>query len=176
MVPPAGSLPPCDDRIAGFYRYWQSIRPMPTALPGRQHFAPEAAREFLAGTYLLDVHRDPLRFRVRLIGTELVSFMDHDPTGEWLGEKFRPDFYNEPTYAHYRASAEQRLVCYHKGLPVAHLAGHFVQAERLLLPMARDGRTVDMVLGFAVHHSLLACSVGPAAAIGAASNFRGGSC
>ncbi|MDE2228673.1 MAG: PAS domain-containing protein [Alphaproteobacteria bacterium] len=159
-ISPGGDLPACDPRITGLYRYWQSIRPADAAFPGRQHFDPIAAKKFIPNIYLLDIHREPLRFRVRLMGSENVRLMDHDPTGQWLGEAFRPNFYNEPTYAQYRAAAESGLVGYHRGLPVSHLGGHFLIAERLLLPLAKNGRAVDMVLGFAVYHSP---SSGPAA-------------
>jgi PAS domain len=173
---PGDALPACDPRIAALYRYWLSIRPAHAAFPGRQHFDPTAAKKFIPNIYLLDVTHNPLRVRVRLMGSENVRLMDHDPTGQWLGEGFRPNFYNEPTYAQYRAAAEGGMVAYHRGLPVSHIAGHFVIAERLLLPLAKNGKTVDMVLGFAVYHSPLSAPVAPSEGIAGASRERQRSC
>jgi hypothetical protein len=54
--------------VRRFYEYWLAIGPE-GQLPGRQHLAPEEMVPMLSRMWMLDVHRDPLRFRYRLYGT-----------------------------------------------------------------------------------------------------------
>src|SRR5262245_24319768 len=58
--------------VQRFYDYWLSVAP-PDRLPGRQHIAPEDLIPLLPRLWLLDVYRDPLRFRYRLVGTAVVK-------------------------------------------------------------------------------------------------------
>src|SRR3546814_6108920 len=76
MASPASFILPEDaaPKIKALYDYWQSIRPNDLALPGRRHFDPLDIPELLPNIQMLDVKRDPLRFRFRLIGTEIVRF------------------------------------------------------------------------------------------------------
>jgi len=50
-------------------------------LPRRRDFDPLAMPHLLGYLMIVDVLRDPLRFRVRLHGTEHVALMEHDWTG-----------------------------------------------------------------------------------------------
>src|SRR3546814_3761584 len=76
------------DLIKALYDYWQSIRPNDLALPGRRHFDPLDIPELLPNIWMLDVKRDPLRFRFRLIGIDIVRFTGRDSTGQWLDEVY----------------------------------------------------------------------------------------
>src|SRR5260370_32121307 len=69
--------------VRHFYEHWLSIAP-PSRLPGRHRIAPEEMVPLLSRMSILDVHRDPLRFRFRLYGTALGSSMQRDLTGQWL--------------------------------------------------------------------------------------------
>src|SRR5580704_11906069 len=53
------------------YDYWLSTAP-PGGLPGRQHIAPEKMAAWLSRLWLLDIHRDPLRYRLRVCGSAVV--------------------------------------------------------------------------------------------------------
>src|SRR3546814_7649374 len=90
MASPASFILPEDaaPKIKALYDYWQSIRPNDLALPGRRHFDPLDIPELLPNIWMLDVKRDPLRFRFRLIGTEIVRFTGRDSTGQWLDEVY----------------------------------------------------------------------------------------
>ncbi|HXQ52909.1 MAG TPA: PAS domain-containing protein [Stellaceae bacterium] len=145
-------LPPCDERIAQLHRYWRAIRPEGSLFPGRQHFDPAAVPHLLPTIRLYDVHRDPWRFRYRLMGTELVRLIGRDPTGTWYHDH-RPT--QQPTQSDRDLVfvAEGRGICYRRGFPLQIATGkEHLSSERILLPLARDGRVVDMVLGFTVHH------------------------
>jgi hypothetical protein len=146
---PGADLPPCDSRIAELYQYWLSLRPVADVLPGRQHFDPTDIPRLLPWIMLVDVERDPLRFKHRLVGTENVRVKGYDATGQYLDDRV-PDFADTPTYPQWLATAEHGQVAYHRGLPVRHVPKDYIESERLLLPLARNGRVVDMVLLLAV--------------------------
>ena len=54
-----------------FYEYWRSITPE-GRLPGRQHFDPISIPQLLSNLWLIEVHREPLRFWRRLVVLPLV--------------------------------------------------------------------------------------------------------
>jgi hypothetical protein len=143
-------LPPCHEKITALHRYWLAIRP-PSLLPGRQHVDPAAIPALLPCIRLYDVFRDPWRFRYRLVGTELVRYMGRDPTGSWFGEAGADA---SKSFRDLVFVASGNGLSYHRGFPV-HSAEHkdHLLSERILLPLARNGRDVDMILGYTVHHA-----------------------
>ena len=146
MASSAAVPPDCDARIHRVLAYWQSIRPAPDRLPGRQHVEPSDLAELLRWVWLVDVQREPPRFRYRLIGTGHRQVMGKDFTGRWIDDVF-PDFPQMQGYADFLAvmAGELRHMRRRPEFPVGE---KFVAMERLLLPLARDGVTVDMMLGF----------------------------
>lgn len=147
-------LPPCDEQIALIHRYWQDIRPSGWAMPGRPHLDPAAIPRLLPALRLYDVHRDPWRFRYRLVGTELVRMLGRDLTGTWYHDNVA---HAERTQSHADLVfvGEGRGKAYRRGFPLELApAKDHMTSERILLPLARDGRTVDMVLGFTVYHTV----------------------
>ena len=142
-------LPPCDARIAELYRYWLSIRPAPVRLPGRRQFDPISIPSLLQWIWLAEVQRDPLRFKHRLVGTAHVDAFGTDMTGRWFDEA-HPRFLGSPAYGHFFAAAEHAQIAFYRGPPVYVLDTDWKTIERLILPMAQDGTTVDMLLGITV--------------------------
>src|SRR5260370_6304800 len=80
--------------VRQFYEHWLSIAP-PGRLPGRQQVAPEQMVRMLSRMWMLDVHRDPLRFRYRLYGTALVSSLGREAPGQWL-DRAQPEPISNP--------------------------------------------------------------------------------
>jgi PAS domain len=142
----------CDPRIRRLYEYWQGARPGAGRLPGRQHIDPAAIRDLLPWLWMVDVERDPLRFRYRLLGTEQVHAMERDLTGRLLDEA-HPSFVGSSSYPHYVAAAERGEIGYRRGPPTFHVSKDYIAIERLLLPLARDGATVDMLLAITLYFS-----------------------
>jgi hypothetical protein len=138
--------------VATFFAYWLSIRPAEDRLPGRQHFDPIDIPAVMSRVWLLDVVRDAgqVRFRYRLVGTKEVETLQREVTGQWFDDvhprlKESPAFLER--YHHMVASGEPT---YRKGIVnFAHKREH-EQVENCIVPLARDGLTVDM---------LAACSV-----------------
>lgn len=141
-------------RLAQMARHWQSLRPPMTGeggrLPARRHFDPVAIQRLMPAAFLADVERQPLlRFRCRLIGTKIARLFPKDPTGAYA-DVIMPGI--EGTVLGVAlASVVETGLPNHGGGPVVLIPGKdHLKIERLLLPLADDGRTVDMVLGVVV--------------------------
>jgi hypothetical protein len=138
---PEGAAP----KIQVLYNYWQSIHPAGGALPGRRHLDPIDIPELLPNIWMIDVQRPPLRFRFRLVGTEIVKFTGRDVTGRWLDEIY-PDYENTDAFRMHRDCAESGRPGYRKSGVLSNPGRNYVEAERLYLPLAEDGQEVDIVL------------------------------
>jgi len=132
-----------------FYDYWLSIAP-PGRLPGRQHVQPEQMSPWLSRMWLLDVFRDPLRFRCRLVGSDMVRSIGYEVTGRWLDE-VHPLSVKEPrSRDRFRLVADQGRPTWRRGLPQWARQPEFKLVESLILPLAADGRTVDKIIALSV--------------------------
>jgi hypothetical protein len=132
-----------------FYDYWLSIAP-PGLLPGRQHVQPEQMSRWLSRMWLLDVFREPLRFRCRLVGSEMVRSIDQEVTGRWLDE-VHPSSVNDPSSRQrFCAVAELGCATWRRGAPRWARQPDFHSVESLLLPLAADGRRVDKIIAVSI--------------------------
>ena len=140
---------PWHPTITALYQYWLGIHPA-AGLPGRQHVDPCAVAPLLPHVFMVDVARDPLRFKYRLIGTEYVRLIGKDVTGRYLDE-VHPGFHGM-VLRQYVDAAELNRPAYRKG-PVlyANPDRRYLGMERLLVPLARNGAEVDMLLGAVVY-------------------------
>ena len=125
--------------------YWSSLR-RGDRLPGRRDIDPALLKRHLPTISLTDVWRDPLDFRFRLAGTGLYPLYGREITGRRL-----EDVYAAEQSDYWRGVLEAVV---RTGRPNA---GRYrmrtpERGERtmlwLRLPLASDGRTVDMVLGY----------------------------
>ena len=142
----------CNSKLLLGFDYWQKQHHPDGRLPGRQDIDPVDLRSILACLCLYDVQADPLRFRYRLIGTDAVAKIEEDFTGRWLDE-VHPTFKSSDAYADFTGvSLRRQPLAYYRGPPLFHTYKKYVTLERLLLPLARDGNTVDMMLAINVYH------------------------
>lgn len=125
--------------------YYEKISP-PGQLPGRQHFQPQAVPAVLPRVILLDVHRPPLRYKYRLVGTKEAELYGHDPTGRWYDEVRPRSDKTENGYRRLTDAAERGIMSYRKGPVLAIRHREHQSAENLVAPFAADGRTVDMII------------------------------
>jgi hypothetical protein len=139
----------CEARIGRVLEYWRSIRPAEDRLPGRQHVKPAELAELLRWIWLVDVQREPIRFRYRLVGTGHREVIGEDLTGKWIDEVFS-DFPRMRGYADFLAVARGEMR-YCRRKPEFPVGEKYVSMERLLLPLARDGVAVDMMLGITLY-------------------------
>lgn len=132
------------------FDYWRAIAPH-GALPGRCHFDPLAIAELLPRVWLLDVVREPFRLRYRLCGTKLVEALGQDPTGRWLDEfhgKVRDPHYID----RYRRMVEEGVATWRRGSANFEHDKDWIVLENLIVPLATDGRTVDLLVALTRRH------------------------
>ena len=95
-----------DDNVRQFLQLWQDAHVGGRA-PGKDFLDPIRLRFLLGSLSLLEVQPEPLRFRYRLVGTDIVERLGHELTGKWLDEhpdpSFRPFLIKGATMAYHAA-------------------------------------------------------------------------
>lgn len=135
-------------KIARFFRYWRSIHPA-AGLPGRQHLDPLDIPSLLPGIWLLDIQREPFRLRYRLAGTETVEAIGSEVTGRWMDEVNPRPLLDDSYLDRYRVIVAQHLPSWRRGPPLL-MSKRVRTIENLVVPLAADGVTVDMLAGLTV--------------------------
>ena len=126
-------------------RYWLGKRGRARQLPGRPDVDPAELKPVLPFLLLIDVEGPPLRFRFRLVGTELVRVYGREYTGLYLDD-LDLDGQARTITCDFTEAAEAAVPHCDEYAYVMD-RGRVRHFERLLLPLARDGRNVDMLLG-----------------------------
>jgi len=112
-------------------------------MPARADIDPMEIIPILPYVILLDVLRDPLDFRYRLIGTVTDEHMVEPYTGRRFSE-----------LPHQRAPSRIWSCCervvHHKqplrgDIPYVGPKSDFIAIENIMMPLAADGETVDMI-------------------------------
>jgi len=127
------------------FAYWAGLRQRGT-LPGRRDLDPGRIKRLLPTVSLTQVVREPLDYRLRLAGTALYGVYGGEITGKRL-----TDVYNTAAADYWRAELDQVVA------DRRPRAGHHSMAWRgaahttllwLRLPLASNGRDVDVILGY----------------------------
>lgn len=126
--------------------YWRSIHPE-TGLPGRQHLDPVDIPQLLPNIRILDVVGRPPRYRTRLMGTGVVRSVGEDHTSQWLDEVF-PGFEKSSAALGLDTVVRTGALNWRRGNPRVFAGKEYMVIERVYLPFAQDGRTVDMILSY----------------------------
>ncbi len=130
--------------------YWNS-KCSGEQLPARSDIDPLDIPLLLPQVILLDVRKDSWDFRFRLIGTNIVHHLSNDWTGSWMSEidHMAPPsrIFNSCVEV---ASSGAPL---HSNTPYVGPHQNYVRAEDVILPLASDGTTPDMLLVFIEHFS-----------------------
>ncbi len=139
-------------RVAAFIAYWESIRPAPDLLPGRQHFDPIRIPHLLPNLWLIDVMPGwPRRYQIRLVGGALVEAGFIGRTGDFMDDpRLSPD--PERVIAVLDRIVEARRPDWRRGVAIVDHTKYVDSIERAMMPLARDGRNVDMILSMTVFH------------------------
>lgn len=95
-----------DSNVRQFLQLWFEARSN-GKVPGKDFLDPLRLRFLLGSLSLLEVQADPLRFRYRLVGTDIVQRLGHELTGHWLDEHpdpaWRPFLLKGATMVHHAA-------------------------------------------------------------------------
>jgi len=133
-----------DPPLQEIYNYWHSLLGG-RRMPARKDVDPVQIPRYLSDLMLIDVQNDPRRFRYRLIGTRIVSASAEDRTGQFFDDVYFFKHYPE-TFEHYNLVVDNAAP--HLSLePFRNYSNNTsYQAKRLILPLANDGETVDMLM------------------------------
>ena len=127
--------------------YWCAERGAKT-MPSRGDVDPIHLRRHLPRLILADVLEAPLRFRFRVVGTELEQRLGSKITGTELTQD-SPVFYAPYAVCAREKRATREFASFDFG--TGRKPGTF---ERLLLPLSEDGQRVSMILGEAIYTNL----------------------
>ena len=132
------------------YAYWRARKPSESLVPSRHDIDPlEMPRTLLPWINLIEVHRKHgnLSYRHRLVGTGIVDMRNRDGTGRWF----------EDLYDHARLARIHRVLdpVVQDGQPrvlqddLGNTGRAYRTLHSLVLPLAADGVTIDMLMAVA---------------------------
>ena len=162
--PPLSLAADLGESEARLYGYWQDIHPGGDLLPGRQHFDPAELGSrhpsLLQHLWLVDVEREPLRFRLRLVGSAVYMTSPFARAGHYIDEFIDPASRTETLQSSFSRLVETAEPEFRRGWPRLPSIRNARELSRLSLPLAADGRTVDMILNLTTYVG--APAMGPA--------------
>lgn len=122
---------------------WESRR-RGRQMPARADFDPVDLKYVLGYLSLIDVQRDPLRFRFRIHASNIAGRVGFDLTGKDV-DAIADVHYRKLVRAHYIAVVERRrpVVEFRDRVMTDNVCLH---CEVLALPLANDGETVDRIM------------------------------
>jgi hypothetical protein len=131
-------------RLKRLYEAWQERR-QGREFPRRADFSPLDLTYILGNLSLLDVAYEPLRFRFRLHASHLSERFGFEMTNKSVDEM--------PIVSHGRMARTHYTEVVERRMPVAHARDNLFidcntkrECEGLVLPLARDGKTIDMLM------------------------------
>jgi hypothetical protein len=125
------------------YGYW-ALKAAAGALPRRSDIRWEELRGLASYVGMVDVLKDPLRFRIRFFGTQLVQWAGRDHTGSVIEEGTSGA--ERLVFDDYRSVVETRQPRYDER-SAAWPGNGYHRFERIVAPLSSDGKTVDMLFG-----------------------------
>jgi hypothetical protein len=131
--------------VLALNEYWNSLRGA-GGIPAKASFDPAQVKRLLPYLTVEEIHREPLRVRFRLVGTEQARFAAMDYTGRWLHElPWHPNVIVD-LLRNYRRLIATRAPVF--GASRYAWSDGFEKAfEWALFPLTRDGAEVDHVIG-----------------------------
>ena len=129
------------------FAYWASRRE-DGRLPGRAAIHPQHFKRHLPTISLIDVLSEPRDYRLRLAGTGLYGVYGREITGRTFEDAFAA-----PAAAYWRTELDKIVESKRPGVGVHNLAWRGAAHLSILwlrMPLATNGRDVDMILGYDV--------------------------
>ena len=130
------------ERLRQVYSYWAS-KIVGGRLPSRASIDPVEIPRLLPYVFLVDVEREPQRFRFRLVGTQICAWGGRDATGLYT---------DEPAFGPHGAALTRQyaeVVARHRALyteqPAARPDRNYIFYHKVVLPLSADGVHVNML-------------------------------
>jgi hypothetical protein len=127
------------------FAYWASLR-RGASIPARVDLHPASMKRLLPTVSLIDVVKEPRDYRLRLAGTGLYGVYGREITGRTLD-----DVYNAAAADYWRKELDKVVDERRPGVGVHSLAWRGAPHMSILwlrLPLASNGKDVDMILGY----------------------------
>jgi hypothetical protein len=131
-------------RVQRFHEYWKARRGAEHVVPLRAALDPTELRELLPNIVIIEVEREPLRFRYRLVGTRVVEFNKLDFTGLYLG-LIGWDEEQQIVDACTDVVASRQPLCGFYSWTLR--TGAIGTCEFGIFPFSHDGKTVTQIFG-----------------------------
>lgn len=135
-------------QLRSLVELWASKR-RDEALPCRSDFSDDDLRPWFGNLLVVDVVEGPHKFRFRLMGTSLVDAASRELTGKFFDEAdisgYEPDVLDD--YAEVLKSRMPVCRMRRYNPTPGTFMDHWRVYERLLLPLASDGKAIDRILG-----------------------------
>lgn len=123
-----------------FYDYWLEIRGG-RLMPSRADFNPGRIPLVLSSVIMVNVHQDPLSFKIRLMGTECVNAAGLELTGCWIDSIAN----TEKIIKRYQWLVKNKQPYFSTdNLEWAHKK--FKNFTSIVCPFSKDGETVDLLI------------------------------
>jgi len=131
--------------IRRFASYWQMKRGERCA-PARSDIEPAELGQFLPHMFMLDVIRPDMRFKVRLVGTDMERDSNiYNSTGRFSDEVVPPHAY--PELHDEMEDVARHFVLRYKIADMAWQGRPYARYHRLMMPLSDDQSVVNIVLG-----------------------------
>jgi hypothetical protein len=130
------------ERLRQVYAYW-AAKIVGGRLPSRASIDPIEIPRLLPYLFLVDVERDPQRFRFRLVGTQVCSWAGRDTTGLYTDEPAYGLRGPELTRLYAEVVARRAPLCSER--PGGRPEPDLVFYDEVVLPLSADGDTVNML-------------------------------
>ncbi|HWA60837.1 MAG TPA: PAS domain-containing protein [Caulobacteraceae bacterium] len=127
------------------FAYWSGLRRAGN-LPRRADISPDGFKRLLPTVSLIDVEREPRDYRLRLAGTGLYGVYGGEITGKRL-----KDIYNSASAEYWKKELDKVVESGRPGVGQHSLAWRGAAHMTILwlrLPLASNGKDVDMILGY----------------------------
>ena len=133
-----------DARLLGLFHYWHG-KCQGRVMPARRDIDPIEMRQWLGNLLLVDFPPDPMQYRIRLDGVNLVQFYSSSREGRGV-EVMTSEEERRIVLPQYMTVLENRQPAYFETQFVTS-EGIVTSQLKLLLPLSEDGQRVNMVLG-----------------------------
>ena len=133
-----------DPRLLGLFRYWQG-KCQGRTMPERRDIDPIEMRQWLGNLLLVEFPPDPMQYRIRLDGVNLVQFYNASREGKGV-EAMTSEEERRIVLPQYMTVLERKQPAYYESRFVTS-EGIVTSQHKLLLPLSEDGERVNMVLG-----------------------------
>jgi hypothetical protein len=133
-----------DPRLLGLFHYWHG-KCQGRMMPARRDIDPIEMRQWLGNLLLVEFPSDPMQYRIRLDGVNLVQFYSSSREGKGV-EAMTSEEERRIVLPQYMTVLENRQPAYYETQFVTS-EGIVTSQRKLLLPLSEDDQRVNMVLG-----------------------------